>query len=65
MAPLDTNFCTAAKESFQLSLRNFSTFATLNALGDMYILLGRIFIGGVTGMFGYLLITQSGAYQVD
>jgi tetrahydromethanopterin S-methyltransferase subunit E len=31
----------------------------------MYIFLGRIFIGGITGLFGYLLITETSYYQVD
>lgn len=39
-------------------------FATLNSLGDMYILLGELIIGGTTGAIGYVIM-DTGDYQVQ
>lgn len=52
----DSSFCTAAKDSFSLAVRNAGMFASLNALGDIYTFLGRIIIGGTTGLCGYLIM---------
>ena len=60
---LDVGFCEAAKESFSLAIRNAAMFATLNSLGDMYIFLGQIIIGGATGALGFFIMSD-GDYQV-
>lgn len=39
-------------------------FLTLNAMGDMYILLGELIIGGSTGALGYIIMAN-GDYQVQ
>lgn len=60
----DVGFCEAAKESFSLAIRNAGMFLTLNAMGDMYILLGELIIGGSTGALGYIIMAN-GDYQVQ
>ncbi|XP_069795185.1 choline transporter-like protein 3 isoform X2 [Narcine bancroftii] len=49
-----TNFCTSAKEAFQLIVNNVLNVATINCFGDFLLFLGKVFIVCFT-VFGGLM----------
>ena len=38
---------------------------TKGGLGDLFVMLGRLFISGLTGLYVYLIVTKSATYQVS
>lgn len=53
------SFCDAAAEAFSLMIRNAARFTVAGGIGEMFIVLGRIFICALTGIIGYLIITNT------
>jgi solute carrier family 44 (choline transporter-like protein), member 2/4/5 len=55
---LGTNFCTSAKNAFQLVLRNAARFGALAGIGGIVNLFGKFFItAGTTAVGWFLLVT--------
>eukprot|EP01017_Pseudomicrothorax_dubius_P034346 TRINITY_DN4696_c0_g1_i13.p1 TRINITY_DN4696_c0_g1~~TRINITY_DN4696_c0_g1_i13.p1 ORF type:complete len:190 (+),score=34.81 TRINITY_DN4696_c0_g1_i13:484-1053(+) len=57
------NFCTSARESFFLVLRNSLRYAVTTGLGGIFIMVGRAFIAVLTTVIGYFIITRVSAYS--
>lgn len=58
-------FCIAAKNAFNLILENALRFAALGAIGDIFKILGKIFITCLSSYIGFLLITSTEPYKSD
>jgi len=56
------NFCTSCLEGFSLLLRNPLKFGLLAVLGEMFTLLGKLFVGIATAVIGYLIISNFSPY---
>jgi hypothetical protein len=50
------NFCDACEDSFYLMVRNASRFVIAGGIGDLFILIGKLFVTGITALKGYLII---------
>lgn len=59
------NFCLAAKDAFFLILTNPVKFGLLATLGGVFIFIGKIFIAGVTGLIGYIILTNVEYYKTN
>ena len=59
------SFCNAAKDAFSLILQNSLRFAALGAIGDIFKVLGKIFITCLTSYIGFLIITHFEPYKSD
>lgn len=58
-----TSFCESARDAFSLILRNPVRFAVVSNIGDVFTLIGRLFLCFSTAMIGYLIMTKSGKYD--
>jgi len=56
IALLGTNFCTSAKNAFQLILRNFARFGVVATLGGILHFLGIVFITAASAGLGYFIL---------
>lgn len=56
IALLGKNFCTSAKNAFQLWMRNFARFGAVMALGTILHFLGFVFITSGTAILGYFIL---------
>lgn len=63
IALMGDNFCISAKNAFTLILENAVRLAALGAIGDIFKILGKIFITCVSSYLGFLLITNFDPYQ--
>lgn len=63
IALMGDNFCISAKNAFTLILENAVRLAALGAIGDIFKILGKIFITSVSAYLGFLLITNFDPYQ--
>ena len=63
IALMGDNFCVAAKNAFFLILENAIRFAMLGAIGDIFKIIGKMFITAVSAYLGFLLITHFDPYQ--
>lgn len=51
-----TSFCGSARDAFSLILRNPVRFGVVSNIGDVFILIGRLFLCFFTGMVGYVIL---------
>lgn len=58
-----TSFCGSARDAFSLILRNPVRFAVVSNIGDVFIVIGRLFLSFSTGMIAYLIINNSSRYE--
>ena len=58
-------FCVAAKNAFALIVENALRFAALGAIGDIFKVLGKIFITCGSSYIGFLIITNIEPYKSD
>jgi hypothetical protein len=58
------SFCESCKESFFLMLRYASRFAVAGGIGDLFVMIGRLFISACVAVIGYLIITHTTKYHV-
>ena len=56
------NFCTGAKESFNLITRNIIRVGVLNKVTDMIILLGELFVASIIVALEYYYLTGTFAF---
>ena len=54
------SFCTAAWEGFALTIRNLGRFSVLALLGNLFSIIGTVFIMATSGFLGYLVIEYYG-----
>ena len=54
------SFCTAAWEGFALTVRNLGRFSVLTLLGNLFSIIGTLFIMTASGILGYLVIENYG-----
>ena len=54
------SFCTAAWEGFALTIRNLGRFSVLALLGNLFSIIGTLFIMAASGFLGYLVIEYYG-----
>lgn len=52
------NFCSSAKDAFNLAMRNLSRYSVVAGIGEIFVSFGRICIALLTAVIGYLLITK-------
>ncbi|XP_020916237.1 choline transporter-like protein 4 isoform X2 [Exaiptasia diaphana] len=52
------NFCTSAKDAFQLLLRNVLRVAAINSVTTFLLFLGKIFVTGLVGVGSYFWFRQ-------
>jgi len=57
------NFCLAAKDAFFIILKNPLRFGVVSSIGGVFILVGKLFISGLTTLGAYLYITESDNYS--
>jgi solute carrier family 44 (choline transporter-like protein), member 2/4/5 len=57
------SFCAAAKNAFTLILENALRFAALGAIGDIYKIIGKVFITCLSSYLGFLIITHFNPFQ--
>ena len=57
------SFCEAAKNSFAMVLENSARFVALGALGDIFTVIGKIFITFLTTYVGFIIITNVDTYK--
>jgi hypothetical protein len=57
------SFCEAAKNAFSMIVENSARFAALGALGDIFSVLGKIFITFFTTYVGFLIVTHVEHYK--
>ena len=60
-----TNFCSAAKDSMYLMIRNMARFQVVAGLGDIFVRFGQFFIASASALLGYLIITRTGNYSAE
>jgi hypothetical protein len=63
IALMGDSFCIAAKNAFVLILENAVRFAMLGAIGDIFKIIGKIFITLVSAYLGFLIITNFDPFQ--
>jgi hypothetical protein len=63
MAISGTNFCTSCRDGITLLLRHPLKFGLIGALGEIFVFLGKIFIGVLTALGGYIVITTVDKYS--
>lgn len=51
------SFCTAAHDAFYLITRNLAKVAVTHGLGEIFTVLGNLFIGIFSALLGYIMIT--------
>ncbi|OMJ83106.1 hypothetical protein SteCoe_16026 [Stentor coeruleus] len=59
------SFCIAAKNAFTLIVENALRFAALGAIGDIFKIIGKIFITIVTSLIGFYIITNYDPWKDD
>ena len=59
------SFCTAAWEGFALTIRNLGRFSVLALLGNLFSIIGTLFIMAASGFLGYLVIEYYGFLKED
>jgi len=63
IAMTSKNFCAACEDSFYLMVRNGARFVIAGGIGDLFILIGKLFITGLTALKGYLIIVNVPEYN--
>lgn len=58
-----TNFCQAAKDAFFLIFQNPTRFALMSGLGELFLLVGQLFITFTTTCIGYAILVNSDTYS--
>lgn len=56
-------FWSSSQDAFFLMLRNAARFTIAGGIGDIFVVLGKIFITGITALIGYSIITQYPVYS--
>jgi hypothetical protein len=59
------NFCVSAKNAFFLIFRNPVRFGVVAGIGAVFIAFGKIFIGAITALGAFLVITKWDKYSED
>ncbi|KAL4485826.1 hypothetical protein ABPG72_012366 [Tetrahymena utriculariae] len=57
------NFCSAAKDAFELIWCNPAKFGTVATIGNIFIFIGRLFIAGITGLISYIILIKDTYYK--
>jgi hypothetical protein len=57
------NFCRSAFDGYSIIIRNLGRWTALTAIGGLFNMIGKLFIAGVTGVIGYIIITQADVYS--
>ena len=60
-----SSFCSAAKDSLYLMIRNIARFQVVAGLGDIFVRFGQFFIASASALLGYLIITRTGSYAEE
>lgn len=60
-----SGFFTSAKEAIFLIARNPIRFAAVGGFGEVFIALGRAFIGLLTALFCYFIITRTEKFKTS
>eukprot|EP00331_Platyophrya_macrostoma_P016363 CAMPEP_0176463556 /NCGR_PEP_ID=MMETSP0127-20121128/35961_1 /TAXON_ID=938130 /ORGANISM="Platyophrya macrostoma, Strain WH" /LENGTH=134 /DNA_ID=CAMNT_0017855743 /DNA_START=1014 /DNA_END=1418 /DNA_ORIENTATION=- len=56
-------FCKASEEAFFLAARNVVRLGIVHGLGDLFSLVGEVFISAGTGLFAYTILTNTDYYK--
>jgi len=57
------NFCTSAFDGFAIVIRNLGRWSILGVIGGVFNLIGKLFIAALTGLIGYVIITEADTYN--
>ena len=57
------SFCTSAFDGFAIVIRNLGRWTILTMIGGIFNSIGKLFIAGVTGVAGYVIITEVTKYS--
>lgn len=57
------SFCRSAFDGFAIIIRNLGRWTALTAIGGVFNMIGKVFIAGLTGVCGYLIITKAEVYS--
>lgn len=57
------NFCTSAFDGFAIIIRHLGRWSILAVIGGTFNLIGKLFIAGITGLIGYVIITEVDTYN--
>jgi Plasma-membrane choline transporter len=63
MAVQGKNFCASCVDAFGLLLRNPLKFGLVAVLGEIFVFLGKVFIGLSVGLIGYCIIAYTDPYK--
>ena len=63
MALRGKNFCRSAFDGFATVIRNLGRWTALSLIGGVFNLIGKLFIAVITGLLGYIIITQAEQYN--
>ena len=63
MALRGKSFCRSAFEGFAIVIRSLGRWSMLYMIGGVFNLIGKLFIGALTGLIGYLIITNVDTYN--
>lgn len=61
VAITSNNFCTSCAEAFALLVANPLKFGAVGWIGSSFVFLGKVFVGSVSGVIGYFLISADKA----
>ena len=61
VAITSNNFCSSCMEAFGLLVSNPLKFGAVGWIGSSFVFLGKIFVGSVSGVIGYFLISSDAA----
>lgn len=56
-------FCSSAKDAFNLMIRDPIQFAIVGYIGDLFVVIGKLFITMLTAIICYLIITNTPEYR--
>lgn len=53
-----SNFCESAKDAFSLIFRNALRFSLVGGIGELFVVLGKLFIALATAVIGYVILIK-------
>jgi hypothetical protein len=53
-----SNFCESAKDAFSWIYRNPLRFSRVGGIGELFVVLGKLFIALATAVIGYVILIK-------
>lgn len=63
MAITGKSFCSSARDALELVWTNPAKFGVIATIGGIFIFIGRVFIGGATGLICYAIFINVDYYE--